>query len=74
MAIGISELISKVGDENVSIQALDGCLISANYSAKRGTVISFGTNAELLLDGTKDMGVIVWLPRDKVKEILSEAK
>lgn len=66
----ISELIAKVGDDNVKIQALDGCLIKADYSAKSGTKITFGTDAQLLPDGTKEMGIIVWLPREEVKKIL----
>jgi hypothetical protein len=72
--IGITELLAKVGDDNINIQALDSCLIRADYAHKNWTVISFGTNQPLLHSGTLDMGVIVWMPRDKVEKILREAK
>jgi hypothetical protein len=66
-----SELIQKVGDKNFKVQVLDGCLISANYSAEEGVnEITFGTDAHFSPDGLKEIGIVVWLPRDKVDEVL----
>lgn len=74
MAIGMTELISKVGDDRIKFQTLDSDAISMDYDHKKGTVIKFGTDMPLNLDGTKDMGLIVWLPRDVVKQILESSK
>jgi hypothetical protein len=70
MTLGISELISKIGDDNITFQALDECAITMDYDVKKGTIIKFGTTQPLTVDGTKDIGLVVWLPRDRVKEIL----
>lgn len=68
----ISDLILAVGDDNVKIQNLDHCSIDLNYSAKSGTLIKFGTDQPLDLEGTKDLGMIVWLPREAVKRAMQE--
>lgn len=62
----ISELIRAVGDNNVKFQNLDHCAYSLNYSTKRGTTISFSTDQALTPEGTRDIGLVVWLPRDAV--------
>lgn len=66
----ISELILAVGDENVVFQNLlnDAHAID---KTKHGTKITFYTDAiqaEELLNGgeTKKIGLVVWLPRDRV--------
>lgn len=66
----LSELIAKYGDDNVQFQNLDSCAIDLKYDIKTGTKITFGTNTQIGLDGTKELGLIVWLDREKVKEIL----
>ena len=69
----LSELIAKYGDDNVQMQPLDGCIISADYKIKRGTHITFGTDARLCpTKGTEQMGIVVWMDRDKVKEIIGD--
>ena len=68
--IGISELITRIGDDNVSFQSLDSCMISTNYSSRKGTVITFGTDQPVRPSGTRDLGLVVWLPRERVNEIL----
>ena len=67
----LSELIEVVGDENVTVQPLDQCATALNYSAKLGTKITFGTDMMLTTDGTKDMGLVVWLPRAKTERIIA---
>lgn len=66
----LSELIKAYGDEKVKCQKLDDCAETLNYNHKKGTKITFGTNAMLDAEGTKEMGLIVWLDRDRVAEIL----
>lgn len=66
----LSELIAKYGDDKVKFQNLDSCAIDLKYDIKTGTKITFGTETPIGLDGTKELGLVVWFDRDKVKEIL----
>jgi hypothetical protein len=66
----MSELILAVGDENVTVQNLLNDADSVEKT-KVGTRIVFYTDAiqaEELLGGgqTKKIGLVVWLPRDRV--------
>lgn len=64
----MSEFIAAVGDDNVQFQPLDGCLIRAD-SSKGKTRITFGTTQPVLHD-TRDYGIVLWIPRDRVKAVL----
>lgn len=72
----LSELIAKYGDEEVKFQNLDGCVKNMNYRAGKGTTITFGTDVLLnsTLDGLAELGLVVWLDREKVEKILKENK
>lgn len=72
--MNMSELIRAIGDENVQFQNLDSCSTKLNYSAKSGTVITFGTEQPLTPNGTKKLGLILWLDRDAVKSALDAAR
>jgi hypothetical protein len=70
----MSELILAVGDEHVVFQNLLNDARSIDKT-KDGTKITFYTDAiqaEELLDGgkTKKIGLVVWLPRDRVDAAL----
>lgn len=67
---GITELVSKIGDDNVKLQVLDQCATRMKYDHKKGTEITFVTDQPVLLDGTRDIGLVLWIDREKVKEIL----
>ena len=67
----LSELILAVGDENVAIQNLDVCADTLDYNIKSGTKIKFGTEVALTPEGTEKLGLVVWLPRDKVTAALA---
>lgn len=74
----MSELILAVGDENVVFQNLLNDAHSVDKT-KHGTKIVFYTDAiqaeELLLDGkTKKMGLVLWLPRDRVEAAVAAEK
>lgn len=73
----MSELILAVGDENVVFQNLLNDAHSIDKT-KAGAKITFYTNAihaeEMLLGGkTKMVGLVLWLPRDRVDAALSKA-
>jgi hypothetical protein len=74
----MSELIATVGDENVRFQNLDQDAHAINKT-KHGTKIEFYTGAiqaEELLGGgkTKNIGLVVWLPRDRVDAVIAKEK
>lgn len=76
----ISDLILAVGDDNVKIQNLLEAAETVNKT-KHGTQIVFFTNevqAEELLFGhhsqTKNIGLVLWLPRDKVEAAVAAEK
>lgn len=69
-----SELIAAIGDDKVGVQFIDTCGISLDWDHKKGTRITFGTDAELDANGTKRMGMIVWMDRDAVAAALAAEK
>ena len=66
----LSDLIAAYGDDVVTFQNLDDCASDLNMG-KRGTKITFGTEERLTLNGTEKLGLVVWLDRDRVAEIIS---
>jgi len=74
----MSELILAVGDDSVVFQNLLNDAQSIDKT-KAGTRITFYTDAiqaEELLNGgkTKKMGLVLWLPRDKVEAAIAAEK
>jgi hypothetical protein len=71
--VTLSELIAAYGDDKVQFQNLDQSAISLNMNGAT-TKITFGTEQRLNLDGTEKLGLVIWLDRDRVKEISKEAR
>ena|SRR5258708_40055347 len=74
----LSDLILAVGDENVVFQNLLNDAQSIDKT-KHGTKITFYTDAiqaeEFLLGGqTKKIGLVVWLPRDRVDAAIAQER
>lgn len=71
--MNLSALIAAYGDDKVQVQNLDQSATSMNMN---GDVmkITFGTEQRLHLDGTEKLGLVVWLDRDRVKEIITAAR
>ena len=65
----LSELIAKVGDDNVMIQNLDQCATKFHHS-KGVTKITFGTHVPINADGTTKLGMVIWLDRETIKELM----
>jgi len=72
--MNLSELLAAYGDDKVQFQNLDQCMKSIDYSQKKGTTITFGTEMTSDLKGTTKLGLVVWLDRDAVKEIIAKSK
>lgn len=69
----LSELIAAYGDDKVQFQNLDQSLIRANMRGGKSEV-TFGTELPVGIDGPDKLGLIVWLDRDRVKEIVAAGK
>ena len=72
MAIKLSELINKHGDEKIKFQLLDTSIVSMQKKRKHNE-FTFATDQGFGLE-TNQIGIIVWLDRDKVSEILQANK
>lgn len=69
----LSELIAAYGDDKVQFQNLDQCADKLNMNGAT-TKITFGTEQRLHLDGMEKLGLVVWLDRERVKEIIAANK
>lgn len=69
----LSELIAKYGDDAVQFQNLDHCAKDLNMN-KGKTFITFGTEQPIDFNGTQKLGLVIWLDRGKVKEIVDADK
>ncbi|MNP03024.1 hypothetical protein D3C76_948920 [compost metagenome] len=66
--IGIVELITQIGNDNIELQPLDVAI--TDMQKKKGhNLYTFGSAMSFDLSGTKKFGLVVWLDRDRVKEI-----
>lgn len=67
----ISELIDRVGNENVEVQWLDMDLIEAELD-KWGAWIKFATDpakvTAMACDTEKHIGIVIWLPKEKMPD------
>lgn len=70
----LSEIIKAIGDDVVHFQSLDTCAISLKWTEKKGTTIQFGTEVPLTSAGTRDLGLVVWLPREAVDRVMRANK
>ena len=67
----MAELILSIGDENVEFQNLDHCADTLNWSAAKGSRITFVSMQPLTPNGTEKLGLVLWLNRDAVKDALA---
>jgi hypothetical protein len=72
--IPLSALITAYGDDKVEFQILDHCTETLNM--KNGvTKITFGTEQPIRgFDGMAKLGLVVWLDRERVKQIMAQLK
>lgn len=72
--MNLSELIAAYGDDKVQFQNLDGCGLTLDYHHKKGTTVTFGTDARIGPNGLEKLGLVLWFDRDRVAEIVATAK
>jgi len=75
--VGLVELVTAIGNDALFFQSLDK--VATAYSQKKNlTCITFLTDAitttQVMNGTTERLGLIVWLPRQRVKEILELGK
>ncbi|WP_075292612.1 hypothetical protein [Pararhizobium arenae] len=69
----LSTLLTAYGDDTIQFQALDQCADSMNMN--RGvTKITFGTEQPIGPNGTVKMGLVVWLDRNRVAQLIADEK
>lgn len=74
MGLKLSELIAAYGDDKVGFQNLDQCGKTLDYHHKKGTTITFGTEETIGVNGLEKLGLVVWLDRRRVAEIIAASK
>lgn len=64
----LSELLRKVGDENLSFQMLNQCMTTITERKNKVCKVTFETTqlcpGDIVL-GEGNVGIVVWVPRDK---------
>lgn len=73
MTLKLSELIAEYGDDVVQFQNLDQCVSNLNMNGKH-TTAKFGTEQPIDFNGFIKLGLIVWMDRKKVAEIIAKSK
>ena len=71
--VTLSELIAVYGDDKLQFQNLDQCATNLNMNGKI-TKITFGAEQPIDFNGTVKLGLVVWLDRERVAEILRALK
>lgn len=71
MALSLLDLIKHVGEENIRVQPLAGCITNATRGAKsKATKITFVTNEitpnDLLFEGKNRIGLILWIEKERL--------
>jgi hypothetical protein len=69
----IIELLKAYDEDKLELQFLDQCTDSLNMN-KGVTKVTFGTQQPIDLNGTAKLGIVVWLDRERVKQITAEAR
>lgn len=73
----LSELINFVGDASIVVQNLDTCMTNI-ATTKDGNLVTFGTKEvspnDVANNAAPKVGLVVWLPRDKVTEFVQQAE
>lgn len=69
--IGITELVTEIGDDNIEFQLLDSCITNMQLK-KDHNLYTFGSPMAFSLDGTNKLGLVLWLDREQVNKILGK--
>lgn len=70
----LDELVSDIGNENITMQNLDECAVELSRSNNNVTKITFLTDMPFDMRGTERLGVVLWFERDAVRKWLDAFK
>jgi hypothetical protein len=68
--LSLSELIAKYGDDKVTFQKIDDCATYIQMT-KKGSRATFVTPEPCDFRGFIKLGLVVWLDRERVAEIVA---
>ena len=66
--MGLIQLLTAVGDENIKVQYIDECTSRYNYTAKSGNKLTVHTDEEFDSRGMQRFGFVLWVDREKLEE------
>ena len=73
--VNASDLVKAVGNDNITFQWLHDCLTDVTKT-KQGSKVTFCTTGitprEVLTGETRNVCMILWIPKDRYKEALAE--
>ncbi|MFK3862600.1 hypothetical protein [Pseudoalteromonas rhizosphaerae] len=76
--MNISNLINRVGDENVMYQSVQGSLVGVKDKKREGdtevTIATTQINANDVACNTGKVGIIVWINRDSYEKALNKSE
>ena len=71
----LSELIAKIGDENVKFQILQNALSGISLGKDGDSKVTFFTNAITpsdVMQSKGKVGLVVWIPREEWEKVAKE--
>lgn len=71
--MNLSKLLAQYGDDALQFQKMDDCVVSLQLT-KQGSKATFVTPVAFGSDGFQKLGLIVWLDRDRTKQLLAAEK
>lgn len=74
---GVTKLIKKIGDENISVQALKTCMTNISQNRNGVSKITFETDAitpQHVVMNTGKIGLIIWCDQQAYLDALNELK
>lgn len=78
MMAGLVEVLTIIGDENISHQQLGGCITSVKDKKRdKCTEISFVTDAITTTEiarRTGKVGIVIWIDRDQYQRVFDKIK
>lgn len=77
--MALEDLLREIGAENTRFHWLDEVTTNIDWSGKSSlSRVTFKTDQPVVLDGDggtfRDVGIIIWLPRKRTEQLLSEAR
>lgn len=76
--IGTVQMLTRLGDDEIKFQNIAGSLTNISTNKKKEVKVTFVTGEEFITPGEvmsgnfRNIGFLLWLPREKVERIIAE--